>query len=487
MTSIPLPRSRRLPPAAVAPALVLVALAALALSPWPQALAGLALALALLAVLLAEPRLAIPLVVLALPLEISKLAFPVLESRRELGGGLGSTSIVDAGRLAITAVALVWLLRPGRPRADVLPSSTLVLPVALLVAVYAVSVLYAADPGAARTETLRMVYLAGFAALVPFFVRDATSLRWCLYAFIGAAAALALVGIYQQASGHFFWNPGLGLYGQRRINTTFADPNHFARYLVEALVLVLAAWFFASPRERRLFLAPAAAVCTLTLVFTGSRGGWAVAVVVLPLLLLALPIPRRTKARAAAGAGVLAGVAIAVLIVLSPWFSHRLGTARLGLEALGARPYLVQAGGAMFKDHPLAGVGAGSYQQSFIEDYIYFKDPKIKANITISHTSVVTTAAELGITGLLAAAFLAWRWVSLALRTAHGLAPPLRAVALGVLALTVVIFLSSQTEGRLFEDPYLWLAFGLMEALAAMSQRLPPQPGGSSRARPPND
>ncbi len=240
---------------------------------------------------------------------------------------------------------------------------------------------------------------------------------------------------------------------------------------MEALALILAAWFFASSRERRFFLAPAAGLCTLTLVFTGSRGGWIVALVVLPVLLLALPVPGRAKQRAAIWVAAAAAAVAVTLAVLSPWFSERLGTARFGFEALGARPYLVEAGGAMFKDHLVGGVGAGNYQQAFLDNYAGFKDPKIKANITISHTSAVTIAAELGLAGLAAAAFLAWRWTSLALRTARAAPPALRASVLGLLAMTAIVLLGSQTEGRLFEDPYLWLAFGLVEAAAAIVAR----------------
>ena len=60
----------------------------------------------------------------------------------------------------------------------------------------------------------------------------------------------------------------------------------------------------------------------------------------------------------------------------------------------------------MFTDHPLSGVGAGGYQAAFENDYFSYKDPKIKANITISHTSAVTLLAELGIAGAIAVAFL---------------------------------------------------------------------------------
>ncbi|TAK54505.1 MAG: hypothetical protein EPO22_15340, partial [Dehalococcoidia bacterium] len=195
-----------------------------------------------------EPRALGPLLALALPLEISKLAFPFLETRSELGGGLGATSIVDAGRLVVALAFVAWVVRPTRPRIDVLPMSPLTLPLALLFAVFALSALYALDVSAARTESLRLLFSLGSFALVPFFVRDKPSLRWTLYAFVFSAGALAIAGIYQQLTDTFFWNPGLGLYGERRINATFADPNHFARFLLEAIVLATMLWPFAHRR-----------------------------------------------------------------------------------------------------------------------------------------------------------------------------------------------------------------------------------------------
>ena len=135
--------------------------------------------------------------------------------------------------------------RRGRAR-RCCPTSPLTLPLALLFAVYALSTLYAIDVSAARTESLRLLFSLGGFALVPFFVRDRASLRWTLWAVVFSAAALAIVGVYQQITGTFFWNEGLGLFGERRINTTFADPNHFARFLLEGIVVALALWPFAS-------------------------------------------------------------------------------------------------------------------------------------------------------------------------------------------------------------------------------------------------
>ncbi|HZP57185.1 MAG TPA: O-antigen ligase family protein [Dehalococcoidia bacterium] len=472
------PRGIEIPDEAwpVAGLLAAVALACAALAGHP-ALLLLAAAGALGAgIALYEPRAIGPMLALALPLEITKLAFPFLTTRAELGGGVGPTSIVDAGRLVVALAAAVWLVRPQRPRADVLPRSPLVLPLALLLALYALSTLWAVDLRAARIESLRLVASLATFALVPFFVRDRATLRWTLLALVATMAALAVLGVYQEATGRFFWNSGLGLYGERRINTTFADPNHFARFLLEGIVAALVLWFYVRRRTKFALLLPAMGLAVLTLEFTGSRGAWLVGLATLPATVALLPIGRALRLRMLAmGLALLAVVAL-VLAASNPYFSKRVDTFRFGFEAAGARPYLVKAGLRMFADHPVAGVGAGGYQRAFEDDYYRYKDPKIKANTTISHTSLVTVAAELGVAGLAVLVFLAWRWAAYVRDVMRAADAEMRAYALGLAMMTLIIFLGSQTEGRFLEDPYLWLAAGLVVAAdAALAGEAPPE------------
>jgi len=207
------------------------------------------------------------------------------------------------------------------------------------------------------------------------------------------------------------------------------------------------------------------AACALTLIFTGSRGAWIIAVALLPLLVLALPVPRRPRLSLLLIGSLALLCALGLGLAVSPYFRDRLGTFRFGTEATGARPYLVEAGWKMFRDHPVWGVGIGGYQDSFLNDYYYFKDPKIKANVTLSHTSAVTTIAEIGVLGAVASLFLLYRWGRLGWRLHRRSRGEARALVLGLWALSLVILLSSQTEGRFFDDPYLWLVFGLGVAL----------------------
>jgi len=439
----------------------------------PAMFASIAVASAAAGVAFYEPRTLGPMLALALPLEISKLAFPVLQTRSELGGGLDPTSVIDAGRLVVALAFAVWLIRPGRARAEVMPSSPLALPLALLFAVYALSTTYALDVSSARTETLRLAFSLGTFALVPFFVPDRLSLRWTLFAFVLSGAALSVVAVYQQLTGTFFWNEGLGLYGERRVNTTFADPNHFARLLLEALVIALLLWTSVGRRVRLAVLAPAMALCLLALVFTGSRGAWVVGLLTLPVAVMALPASRAVRLRTlGVGAGALIAVALGVA-AFSPYFTKRINTFTFGFEAAGARPDLVEAGLNMFTDHPLSGVGAGGYQPAFEEDYLSYKDPKIKANITASHTSMITIMAELGIAGLAALAFVVLRWAAYLRGLLRVASREMRAALVAVALISAIIFLGSQTEGRFLEDPYLWLVAGLAVAVDAIARRRP--------------
>jgi O-antigen ligase len=111
-------------------------------------------------------------------------------------------------------------------------------------------------------------------------------------------------------------------------------------------------------------------------------------------------------------------------------------------------------------------VGAGGYQSAFLDDYYGFKDPKIKANVTISHTSAVTVLAELGIIGAVAVLFVIARWIAYtrALRARLSPGEP-RAMLTALALIALIIVLASQTEGRFLEDPYLWFAAGLAVAI----------------------
>lgn len=425
---------------------------------------ALAMALFLLAagLILANRRLAVPLAILALPLEISKLWFPLLPTRAELGGGLPPTSIIDLGRLLMALVILLGLgevLQARRLRLTALQLSS-----SVLLAVFTLSILYTRSRQDAIIETVRLAFFVLFFLTAPALVPDRRTLAWCLVAFLSSATAVALIALYQGLSGRLFWNTGLLEYGQYRVNAVFGDPNHLARFLVEALgisLAVLAAW-----RDKRwLLVLSTVLLAPPALLFTGSRAGWLLALLVMPLTAAFLPrahLSRRGLGLLAIGVTL---VTLAVALSMGPYLSGRLRSLGSIAELLGPRSYLVRAGGAMFHDHPLTGVGLGAFQDTLQTDYAHFIDVSAGPVTTLSHTAAVTIAAELGLIGLAAFVLFLGGWAKLVWETYRIADQASRPLLIGLTAAGVTILLASQSAGRLFEDPYLWVILGLTVAM----------------------
>jgi hypothetical protein len=98
-------------------------------------------------------------------------------------------------------------------------------------------------------------------------------------------------------------------------------------------------------------------------------------------------------------------------------------------------------------------------------DYGHLVDPAAGPVTTLSHTALVTVAAELGVVGLAAVAALlaCLGWTLVKVRSCGS--PELGAWAAGMGVAIAAIVLSSQSAGRFLEDPYLWLFLVLAAVL----------------------
>jgi O-antigen ligase len=116
----------------------------------------------------------------------------------------------------------------------------------------------------------------------------------------------------------------------------------------------------------------------------------------------------------------------------------------------------------MFEDHPVFGVGLGGFQSNLLGPYRNFIPyGDLTGVISLQHMDVLRVASEEGSIGLVA-------WLVLLMATGVTVARALRAPAAdpplvwAMAAGIVVILLASQTEGRFYLDPYLWLLIGLL-------------------------
>ena len=185
-----------------------------------------------------------------------------------------------------------------------------------------------------------------------------------------------------------------------------------------ALLIPPAVSIFLSARNREvrvgmaLWLVAAGGIVLLAL----SRGGFVALGVSLPLLLLAGTRDPRFRRwwsgfSTARLRVLLAGSAIVVMIfVLAAGF---ILAARLAQHGSGdsVRMDLWRSASAMFLDYPVAGVGPGAYG---IELRTYRNPGLARDNVTTAHNLYLNIAAEMGIPGVLVAAWmiltLGWIW-----------------------------------------------------------------------------
>ncbi len=273
-----------------------------------------------------------------------------------------------------------------------------------------------------------------------------------------AGVVLVPLAIYEGITRHFLWYREYAGWVPPRVNTTFVDPNIFARYIVIAITANLILNLLETNRKNK-WLYYASMVCLLIALWLSySRAGLVSVVMVTTALLFFFPNKRYVLA-----AGI-SGVALIAIIIVHPAIVQRFSGLAQGIWALDpGRFYLWRVALAMFMEHPVLGVGLGAFQLTFETYYRQMMLPQFW--VTRSHTSVLTVASELGAIGLGA---LLWLWVSL-LRAVRRLRSSQEKYLLGVGFFLIVfaVFLSAQFEARFFEDPVIWLC---MAQLAALNQ-----------------
>ena len=369
--------------------------------------------------------------------------------------------------VASYAVALGWRLLRGDERSREL--GPVAIPLAVVVGWTGLALLW--------TDDLRegSIFLAAFVLPFGLLSLGFARLPWRrrpLLGLYGALAATALlyagVGLYQWATREVFWNPKLivdNAYAPFfRVNSVFWDPSIYGRYLVVAILATLALLLLGLRGELVVAAIVAIGVIWAGLLFSFSQSSF-VALIAGTLALATLV----WRWRAAAALGLLAVVLVSVGFA-TPQVRHRLlDESKAGLDAAtSGRAGLVSNGLRIAADHPVAGVGTGSFKQAFAERTgLPGREPKKAA----SHSTPVTVAAETGIPGLL---LLAWLGAA-ALLAAFRARGPSDAGRLGVVAgLTLgAIAVHSLFYNALFEDPTVWALLGLVALAVARQARDP--------------
>lgn len=431
------------------------------------ALAGAALLAGIAVVLVRFPAAIVPLLVLVAPfrppLDPDPEAPLLLTLRPDalVGYYLPLYAVLAAG-----ALALVWRVVRGE-RLRPLPRRV-AYPAAALVALVAVSLLWSRDREAGINEVLLfwlpLTALVAIVAHAPLPAWIPRALAWIV---VGLGALFALVGLTQVAVGQvLFSTPALANANATtdlfRVTSLFQDPSIYGRHLVIAMAVVLVALWLA-----RLRLPVGVAILALlatALYFTYSQSS-----------LLSLAAGAIAVAAASGGPRVrrLAVVLIAVATLA--------GIAALAVAAAGGaaadvtrgRSTLVLDTAALIAERPLVGVGVGGQPVAAREE----AGGERSVGQSTSHTTPLTIAAETGVLGL--AAYLALlAGTALVLRELHRREP---ALALGLGAVLLVLFVHALIYEGFFETALSWGAIGLAGAALARGR----QEEASEAATPP--
>lgn len=414
----------------------------------------------LVVLIIRKPVLLVPLLGIAVALEISSTWYPDLGY---IGSLLGVVSLTRFTSIALILAAFGRLPFSSEMRRKI--SAVLKDPLSIILLIYIViggaSVIYSADPGKTITETLRLLVL--FAVFISVaLLMDKSHALWPFKAVHFSALALAPLIFYEGFSRNLIWQAeSLITDNAIRVNATFVDPNILARYMILGIVANFVLQIYTREKGARLAYMGTLAILLAELALTSSRGGLLTLVAVLIAALIFLP--NKKAVLWVLGLGALLG---ALILFIRPDIWERMLTLTQSLEVSNPqRLYLWKAAIAMFMAHPVLGVGLGAFQTVFLTDYIHLKTAS--EGVTLSHTTALTVAAELGAIGLTVLALL-WIIILFRLYRLHSLGNDYLSmfnnyindyyVGAGYFLWALTIFISSQGEGRFFEDPILWLS-----------------------------
>jgi hypothetical protein len=388
-------------------------------------------------------------------------------------GGTSANLLVPLYAVIVGAVlALAWNLARGEPQAG-RELGLLAWPLSLLVGWLGLSLLWSED---IRQGSITLFFFVlPFGALAVALARLPWSKRplvW-LYGLLAAMAVLfAGVGIGQWLTRDVFWNPKVIVANAYapfyRVNSLFWDPSIYGRFLALAILATLALLVFRATREPMQEVVLGALIVALWagLFFSFSQSSFA-ALGLGVILIAALA----WRWRAAMAVAVVAAVMIPVGVAAPQFHNVRhnlVGSSASGLNrATSDRFKLVVNGLRIAEDHPIVGVGIGSFTKAYAERKAGHKRTPTAA----SHNTPVTVVAEAGAVGLALFLWLLVAAVLVAFRGNRGLIRPSDRTAVVVGILFVAIVVHTQFYNAFFEDPLTWGLLGLA-ALAARARGL---------------
>ncbi len=324
--------------------------------------------------------------------------------------GLGQVSILPNGWMLLALLPLVMLALMALLFEKVTRLDSAVI---LLLAVATASLFTTERLDVALNEYWRVV-----AEPVLFYVmvratRPSRREMWVIVdAFVLSAVAVALIGLWQYATGTNLITAEGGL---MRLRSVYGSPNNVALYLDRVLPLLAAVALFglapglpATQRRRRWLYTLALLPAGLAMLLTFSKGGLILGVPAAALVVGWLWLRRLGRSPWPFAIGLaLLGVAGIVVAQQIPAIAARLDlTGTTGVFRLN----LWRSSLEMIRQHPWLGIGLDNFLYAYRGRYIFdaaWQEP----NLNHPHNLLLDFGTRLGLLGLLAGGWLLWQWV----------------------------------------------------------------------------
>lgn len=399
---------------------------------------------------------------------------------------------LDIGQIAFAVVVASWLFYRFVERRALL-STLRPTPVLWLVGSFltasALSTFVAYSTQAWLTEWLKWIQIAMLIIIIGDVCRS-YGWRWLVFALVAAAAANAIIGIYEYYGGS--GAPHLLIDDSHfRAFGTFGQPNPFGGFMGLVAPIALAASVAVGieswktyQRLRRidgsfllsLFYSSAAVVISYGLYTSWSRGAWLGFAVAMAVFVLAFP-----RRKAVSAAIVLVGLGLSLLVIFSgrlpASIAARLATVTDELSATGdvrgvdittenyanvERLAHWQAATNMAAAHPWLGVGFGNYEIA----YPSFSLLNWRLALGHAHNYYLNVLAETGMIGALAYAAMMIGIAVLVWRLRNHPDSTARTIGIGVLSSLAYLSVHSLTDNLYVNN--LFLHVGVLFALVAV-------------------
>ena len=392
-------------------------------------------------------------------------------------GGEDANLLLPLYAVIVLGLAVLWWMQRDGTRPRLWPSTPLDLPLMLFVGFTLVSLLWSSDvaEGAVKATFFWIPFVLLYLLVVAIW-REGRALRTLAITTMAMSVPVAVLALAEYASRDILWNHRLmqaNVYSRFfRVNSIFYDPNILGRYLALALIITVAvAWLWRGSNRVLVACGVVAAIDAAALVVTFSRSSALMLMVGLLIMALRMFGWRKAVLTAVVMALIGSGVAIATSGQVRAALTS---TERLEKVSEG-RFDLVDGGVDIFREHPVAGGGLGSFATDYSQ--LLSQQELRKTRVVISHNAPVTILSEEGAIG-----FALFIWLCVIAVIVGVVATRDRDDDVGVpgaamLGALVGIFVHALLYSALFEDPYTWvLAAGLVALCARAPGRSDPGP-----------